>query len=227
MTASAATEVLPGLRVHLGCGPVFATGWENIDKSPNIYLSRVPVVRRALARVGVLTSDHDAVSFAPGTIRADLSRGLKYPDASAAYVYHSHLIEHMPRWQGLALMKECHRILRPGGVMRIATPNLREIVEWYENDSFEYGEGPTPADRFMDVLGTYRDVPGTTPQRLIRRLVSGVPHQWLYDRDSLAALLEEAGFHEVETRGYREGDVPDLDQLEHRPESLFVEAYRR
>lgn len=224
MASSTATGAPPGLRVHLGCGPVFATGWLNIDKSPNVYLSKVPALRRALARVGVLTKDHDAVSFAPGTIRADLSRGLKYPDESAAYVYHSHLIEHMARWQALALMKDCHRILRPGGIMRVATPDLGQIVNWYQNDSFEFGEGSTPADRFMDVLGTYRDLPGTTPQRLIRRLISGVPHQWLYDRESLAVLLGEAGFAESVTRGYREGDVPDLDQLEHRAESLFVEA---
>jgi predicted SAM-dependent methyltransferase len=226
MATATTAPAQTGLRLHLGCGTVFAPGWENIDKSPNVYLSRTPRLRRALARVGILSEAHTAANFAPGTIRVDLSRGLPYADRSTAYVYHSHLIEHMARWQGLALMRECLRVLEPGGTMRAATPNLRTIVDWYLRDDFPFGEGPAPADRFMDVLGTYRDVPGSTAQRLVRKLVSGVPHQWLYDRESLSVLLEEAGFVDPVERGYREGSVPELDALEHRPESLFIEARR-
>jgi hypothetical protein len=52
------------------------------------------------------------------------------------------------------------------------------------------------------------------------------PHQWLYDEDSLALLLLEAGFEEQQRCEYRVGTLPSLEQLEHRPGSLFMEAIR-
>jgi hypothetical protein len=85
--------------------------------------------------------------------------------------------------------------------------------------------GPTPADSFMQQLETHRDVEGSRAQQLIRKFVFA-PHQWLYDQDSLALLFTEAGFDNPVVRGFREGGVPDLEQLEHRPGSLFMEATR-
>jgi predicted SAM-dependent methyltransferase len=216
-----------GLKLHLGCGMMFVAGWENLDKSPNIYLSRIPRVRDALVRGRILSPEHAAVSFRRGTIHVDVAKGLPYADGSAAYIYHSHLVEHLSRWQALALVRECARVLKPGGLMRVATPDLRKLVDWYLRDDYPFGEGTTAADTFMDVLGTYRDIPGSTAQRLIRRLVSTRPHQWLYDKESLCHLLEEGGFRDPVARNYREGEVPDLDQLDNRPDhSLYVEARR-
>jgi hypothetical protein len=62
-------------------------------------------------------------------------------------------------------------------------------------------------------------------QRTVRRLITA-PHQWLYDEQSLAYLLMEAGFSQPEVRNYRAGAMPDLEQLEHRPDSLFIEALK-
>ncbi|HUP32569.1 MAG TPA: methyltransferase domain-containing protein [Gaiellaceae bacterium] len=222
MAASTSGRSEP-LRLHVGCGSTVVPGWVNLDKSPNVYLSRIPLLRGALARARVLTPEQASAVFPRGIVRADVRKGLPYGDGSVAYVYSSHLIEHLARWQAASFVRECRRVLAPGGVLRIATPDLADIVRGYT--SGERGDSPTPADRLMDQLLTFQEHPGSRAQRLIRRIATA-PHQWLYDAESLAALLEEGGFVEARTRAYREGELPDLDLLEQRSDSLIVEARR-
>jgi hypothetical protein len=82
----------------------------------------------------------------------------------------------------------------------------------------------TPADAFVEEFGAYYDVPANRVRRFIRRTLGGSIHQWLYDAESLSLLLSDAGFVDVVSRGYREGQAPLLTLIEHRPRSLFVEA---
>jgi predicted SAM-dependent methyltransferase len=199
-------------------------GWENIDKTPNVYLSRLPRLRHALVVAGVLSSGHDTFIMPPGVIWADVSKGLAYPDSSVRYIYTSHMIEHMSRWQALGLIRECARVLVPGGILRIATPDLRVWVGQYLDG--DTSRGATPADSFMEKLGTFREEPVNRARRFIRRLFSGSVHQWLYDLESLSHLLLEGGFSECVRRDFRKGEMPDLERLEHRRDSVFVEAVR-
>ena len=211
------------LRLHLGCGSTVAPGWENVDKSPNVDIGRVPGLRSVLARLGALTSEQASAEFPAGIVRADVRAGLKYPDASVSHVYTSHMIEHMARWQAGELLRECHRVLVPGGVIRIATPDFAAMVQAYLDGAAE--NGPTPADHFMHDLLTFREERENPVRRVARRLVTA-PHQWVYDAESLGHLLVEAGFSNVVTGTYREGDFPDLHILEIREDSLFMHGTR-
>ena len=213
-----------GLRLHLGSHTRAVRGWENLDSSPNVYLSRVPALQRALHRARIVDERQAAARFPREVVHADVRKGLPYPDASAAYVYSSHMIEHLARWQALELVRECRRVLHRGGVLRLATPDLAAWArEYLDGDTTA---GPTPADSFMEKLATFRDAPGSTAQRFVRRVAGSSQHQWLYDAESLSYLLREGGFPDPELRRFREGDVPDLDQLEDHADSLFVEARR-
>ncbi len=198
-------------------------GWENIDKSPSIVLARVPALRPALAAVRILTPEQANAVFPSGIVHADVRRGLPYEDATVRYIYSSHMIEHMPRWQGLALVKECRRVLVPDGVLRLATPDLAQVVDAYRNGM--KGDAATAADAFMGGLGTFMEQPAPRLQRLLQR-VFVAPHQWLYDEQSLTVLLEEAGFVDIGVRGFLDSALPDIELLEHREHSLFVEARR-
>jgi predicted SAM-dependent methyltransferase len=211
------------LKLHLGCGSTVVDGWENIDKSPNVHLARMPRLRAALARVRVLTEEQATAFFPAGIVRADVRKGIPYPDNSARFVYSSHMIEHLSRWQALELLGECRRVLAPGGVIRIATPDLAQLVDEYR--AGETGRDPTAADSFMRQLETFREAPGSLVQKLVRRLATA-PHQWLYDETSLSHLLAEAGFVEPTHYEHHEGDFPDLEQLEIRPGSLIMQARR-
>jgi len=89
--------------VNLGCGDHYHPDWVNID----------------------------IVSNNPRIIEYDLRKGIPLPDQSCDVVYHSNIIEHFRRHDALVFMKECFRVLKPGGIIRVATPDLEEIARLY------------------------------------------------------------------------------------------------
>jgi SAM-dependent methyltransferase len=89
--------------LNVGCGSRYAPGWINID------FNSVDTAVRAL----------------------DLSHGIPYPDDHFDVVYHSHVLEHLPREGGAFLLRECHRVLRPGGVIRVVVPDLELLARSY------------------------------------------------------------------------------------------------
>jgi len=96
--------VLSELRcLNLGCGRRIHPAWENVD-----FLAVLPSVR----------------SF-------DLRKGVPYPDESFDVVYHSHLLEHFANSRASEFLRECRRVLKPGGIIRIVVPNLEGIVRGY------------------------------------------------------------------------------------------------
>lgn len=212
-------------RLHLGGGPVVAPGWDNLDKSPSVFLAPFDGLRKALGRLGVLTSAQVG-GFPAGVKRADVVKGLRYEADSVDFIYSSHMIEHLSRPQGVRLLQECARVLTPGGQLRLACPDLRALTEAYLHYEGSPGSGDAAADAFMSALNMYRDGEASGVQGLIKKHLSGTWHQWLYDAESLATLMREGGLTDIRSFGYREGTVPDLDVLEHRPESLFMEGMK-
>lgn len=93
----------PPVLVNLGCGDRIHPDWINFDLKP----------RRQIV------------------IAHDISTPLPLDDACADAVYHSHVLEHLPRPIVPAFLRECRRVLRPGGVMRVVVPDLEGIVRSY------------------------------------------------------------------------------------------------
>ena len=89
--------------VNIGCGSVFHPAWVNLDLSP-----ADPAVRRWEAR-----------------------RGLPFTDGAVDVCYASHVLEHLEPEQCTKLIADCHRVLRPGGIVRLAVPDLEEIARLY------------------------------------------------------------------------------------------------
>jgi predicted SAM-dependent methyltransferase len=89
--------------LNLGCGDRFHSDWTNID-----FVSRDPQV-----------------------IAYDLRKGIPFPDGTFDLAYHSHLLEHFGCEEGEALLRECLRVLAPGGIIRVAVPDLEQIVREY------------------------------------------------------------------------------------------------
>src|SRR3954452_22706007 len=140
MSSPARTEAL---RLHVGCGSTVVAGWQNLDMSWGVLLARAPRLKAALRRVGVLTQAQADALFPEGIKRVDVRRGLPFDDGSAAFIYSSHMIEHMSRWQAVAFVRECRRVLAVDGVLRLATPDLARWIREYERGEAPYG--PTPA----------------------------------------------------------------------------------
>ena len=64
-------------------------------------------------------------------IQHDIRQGLPFEDNVFEVVYHSHLLEHLTPQQGRDLLCECHRVLRPSGILRIVVPDLERIAQLY------------------------------------------------------------------------------------------------
>ncbi len=101
--AVSAPDGRPLLLVNLGCGHRFHPRWLNID---------------------IQKSGDEVVVH-------DVRRGIPLPDASADAVYQSHLLEHLSRCESEFVLRECLRVLRPGGVVRVVVPDLEGICRAY------------------------------------------------------------------------------------------------
>lgn len=73
----------------------------------------------------------DFTSHSPEVLAHDLKKPLPFPEGEFDAVYHSHVLEHLPRPAAPGFLAECRRVLRPGGVIRVAVPDLERIVRTY------------------------------------------------------------------------------------------------
>lgn len=201
--------VLPR-RLHLGAFDQVHEGWVNTDITPHLLVARVPGLPWLLCRLGLISPERYA-AHRSGVFRSlrylDATRRFRFPDATFEAVYASHVLEHLDRDAAELCLREVHRVLRPGGIVRLAVPDLDAIVSHYD---------PADPDTFLD--GIYEGH-SSRPGR-------GSHHRWQYNAGSLEALLRRVGFQEIERREFREGLCPDVDQIEIRRWSLFVEAVR-
>jgi SAM-dependent methyltransferase len=208
-------------RINVGCGMTPTEGWENFDNSPSLVLARHPLLARALAALGVLRDEHRRfIDFARRhTIRRADAKRLPLADRSAEVLYTSHMVEHLDPDEARDFLWEARRVLAPGGVIRILVPDLHKLARRY------VAEGD--ADRFMRETFLGRTKPKTPLEKLRYLLVGDRLHHWMYDGDSLAALLGECGF--VGARVLEPGATTirnpgALDLLERAEESVCVEA---
>lgn len=211
------------LLVNLGCGLNAPDEWVNIDRSLGLTLDRLPAVKQGLLRLGVLRDAHMA-RWPPNVRRHDVRKGLPFADSSVDAVYSSHMLEHMYRSEAQAVLVECHRVLPPRGVLRLALPDgeawARGLLAGESVDASSAG------DLFNRRLGAHPVSRPRGSERVRRLLGTGGVHLWQPTFDLVATMLSDTGFGEVERRSFLEGKLPCLEKVEHRVESLFVEAIR-
>ncbi|MEA2291770.1 MAG: hypothetical protein QOF17_790 [Solirubrobacteraceae bacterium] len=196
-------------KLHIGAFDVVHDGWLNTDVTPHMAIARVPGLPRLLRRAGRL-SDERWASYRAGTFRRlhylDLTQPLPYPDGAFEAALGSHVLEHLTPAEAETLLGELRRVVRPGGILRIAVPDLDDVIAAYD---------PADPDGFLDGLLQGR-----------QRSTSRHRHWWQYNERSLRELLERTGWTAIERRGHAEGRCPDVERIDTRPESLFMEAVR-
>ena len=209
-------------RINVGCGQTPTPGWTNYDNALTARVARVPLVLPALERLRLLTDLQRRFMRAAraADIRyADAVRRIPEADRSVDVLYTSHMVEHLDGEEARRFLREARRVLQPGGIIRVAVPNLQGHANQYIAD----GDG----DGFLARVHLSRPRPRTLFGKLSYLLVGDRHHQWMYDGRSLCRLLASAGFADVREMPAGETSIPDpgsLDLFERSPESVFVEA---
>lgn len=90
--------------INLGCGSHFHKDWVNLD----------------------------FVKTGENVIAHNLNLGIPFGDDSFEVVYHSHVLEHFQKDKAAFFIKECHRVLKVDGIIRIAVPDLEQIINEYQ-----------------------------------------------------------------------------------------------
>jgi len=173
-------------RLNWGCGAHVGGGWINSD-----------------------VKDEAGVDLV-----ADIREGLPLESDSIDYAVSIHALPEVP-YDGLVpVLRELRRVLKPGGVLRLALPDLLKGVDAYQRGDRDYFLVP---DEDAKSLGA----------KLITQLVWYGYVRTFFTGDFTEELLRNAGFGLVEHCGFLQtaSRFPDIVGLDDRErESLFVEA---
>jgi predicted SAM-dependent methyltransferase len=210
------------MRINVGCGRTPTAGWQNFDNSPSLALSKIPSLAKMLWQMGALRrAQYEFIQFARVNriTYGDAVKGLPLKSASVGVFYSSHLFHLLTRNQVARFLNEALRVLRPGGIIRIAVPDIHKLVDTY----YESGD----ADALVAGMRLCTPRPQSLSQYLPAPLRRVRSYQWMYDGASLSALLRTHGFVNAfeAPRGHSRIQAPgELDLCERASESVYVEA---
>lgn len=74
----------------------------------------------------------DFTSSSTDVVEHNLLQGIPFEDDQFDFVYNSHVLEHFSKGDGEFFLKECKRVLKKGGVLRIVIPDLEQIILNYQ-----------------------------------------------------------------------------------------------
>lgn len=174
-------KLLPD-RLHVGCGQVKMRGWVNID-----------------------------LDSTKADLLCDIRNGLPCPDSSMNFIYNEHVLEHLKLNEGNIFLKEAFRVLKPNGVLRIAMPDLDNIIEkftgnWRAQDWLQW-----PEHKFIE-----------TRVQMINIAFREWEHQYLYNKEELHYRLKQSGFEKIESFRNGESNHEVFRGLETRKDSLLI-----
>jgi predicted SAM-dependent methyltransferase len=168
-------------KLHIGCQDHPIEGWLNVDLEPK----------------------HKEVAF------MDATRKFPFEDNSFDFIFSEHMIEHISGEEGLFMICECYRTLKPGGALRISTPDLNFLIELFQHDKTnvqkEYIEF---AKKFLPPSDFY------TEAMIINNFFRAWGHQFIYDEKTMKFFFEKAGFKNIQFPGVGVSDYEITRNIE-------------
>lgn len=216
------TSTTFGERLNLGCGPVQPEGWVNIDGSNRAKLAAwVPWIDKLMQKVGVLSP----TEFGPQVRVLNLFNPLPWRDGTVGGVYAGELWEHFEYADAEKLTRECFRVLRPGGVLRVTVPDAAQLwgkyMALYETEMAKPEADRSPKELKALMASFFEDI-ATSSKWMFSW---GHCHKWFFDEIQLIALLRECGFAEVARMPFRQSRIPGIEGVQ-RSNMLTVEGVK-
>lgn len=201
------------VKVNLGCGLTCLSGWINIDGSLTALFGskHLSFLNKILYKLAG-SSDYFSFEKYNNIIRTcnlkfyDLSKKIPIKDDYANYMYCSHFLEHLTKYDGNNFLKECYRSMKKGATLRISVPDLDYAFGLYQKNQIE---------DMMDIFFfTSNDW-------------DFAAHKYGYNFIHLQEILTKIGFTNIQKKSYQIGECPDINMLDVYPEhSLFVECQK-
>lgn len=158
------------MKLHLGCGERFIPGFIHID-----------------------LADYPHIDY-----KSDISNLPMFEDNSVDLIYCCHALEYFDRQEIQKILKEWYRVLKPGGILRIAVPDFEALVKVYA----QYND-------LNKILGPlYGRMVIKTPEG--KKIIY---HKTAYDFKSLKDVLESIGFKNVHRYDWRDTIHKDYDDF--------------
>ena len=169
-------------KLNIGCGPNAFNGWFN----SNYYPQSAQI------------------------IHLDATEPFPFDNDIFDYVYSEHMIEHISWHEGLFMLRECRRVLKPGGTIRIATPNLEVLIGLYSYNGDPLNERYIKwiTDRYLNGINVYK------ASFVINNAFRDWGHQFLYDGELIEIAMQEAGFMNMHRCSPGESDDENLRGIE-------------
>jgi len=183
------------LSVNLASGPFGQSGWINIDmfRHPNISFT------------------------------FDCRKKLPFDSESVERIRAEHMVEHLDiREETLKFLRECHRVLKKGSVLRIVVPDVAKFAEAYiARDKSKWLE----LGWDIDNLPSDFDNPIYILNHVIRQ---DGEHKFGYDFEALQSIVRKAGFSEIIKQSFGVSSDPLLcaDLENHKNYSLYVDCIK-
>jgi hypothetical protein len=158
--------------------------------------------------------------------RLDVTKPWPIDEGALSFVYADNIIEDLSLDGGRAFLAEAGRCLRPGGVIRLVTPDIGRHVELYLAGASAVQGAVASRYRSIGVVMEH-------PVDLMRAPIGGFGHHagYVYDLEALTGELQRAGFGGIAQEPAGESDHPHLVGLEGGNDAgayaqLVVEATR-
>ena len=106
-------------------------------------------------------------------------------DDTVDLIFTSHMLEHLSQSESINFLKECHRMMRSGGLIRIAVPNIGLLMRKYMSHDLDFLKHISPSAESSECMIDKFHA------------VALANHAQLFDSCNLSALMEHTGFKNI------------------------------